>query len=372
MDKYIFGKHKLYEMDCKSKERKWILEIYGKKYIVNEDTYKFIEKYNLEPFDKKTLDETEQLIFSALKNAGYFFDVEKPTCSKDYARLMFKKRLFSAKSLKHLKIFAFLFLKPIVIVILPLILLNIFFTYFNIYYLNNTNGEVASIIVLLLFSTIFHEIGHISASIKYGVIPKWAGVGIYFTSPIAFVDVDDTWKLPQKQRIVVDIGGIYFQLIISCIYALWYIIFKTSSALNAAYLLVVSVIFNLNPFLEYDGYWIFSDLLGVYNLNQHINESIRFLFCKLFYRKKCKQKHNEFDDNKSLLIGIYSLVSVIFFIYFGIALLKSSIISTWKLFKCFSVYNLFMSMVLLYFSVVSIDSLFRMLKDIVFLRQDNA
>ena len=43
MDKYIFGKHKLYEMDCKSKERKWILEIYGKKYVVNEDTYKFIK-----------------------------------------------------------------------------------------------------------------------------------------------------------------------------------------------------------------------------------------------------------------------------------------------------------------------------------------
>ncbi|GHT47130.1 hypothetical protein AGMMS49936_07270 [Endomicrobiia bacterium] len=32
-----------------------------------------------------------------------------------------------------------------------------------------------------------------------------------------FVDVDGTWKLPQKQRVVVDVSGIYFQLIAAAI-----------------------------------------------------------------------------------------------------------------------------------------------------------
>ena len=86
MDKYIFGKHKLYEMDCKSKERKWILEIYGKKYVVNEDTYKFIEKYNLEPFDNQNLEETEQLIFRQvtpdfkISYGGYSFVLNHTCC----------------------------------------------------------------------------------------------------------------------------------------------------------------------------------------------------------------------------------------------------------------------------------------------------
>lgn len=267
MNEYIFGKYNLYEMDCQTLEKKWILEIHNKKYVVNEKVDNFIEKYKVNSFNENNLDEVEQQIFELLKNVGYFSSENKSPRNKDYARLIFKKKIFFAQSLKHLKVFTFLFSKVVMIPILLLILMNIVCVFYSFPHMKKSNGSLVSMLLLLLCSTIFHEIGHISASIRYGIVPRWAGVGIYFTSPVAFVDVDETWKLPQKQRFIVDVGGIYFQLIIVCIYSSIYSIFKKFVFLQAAYLLIISAIFNLNPFLKYDGYWVFSDILGVYNLN---------------------------------------------------------------------------------------------------------
>ena len=104
MKEYKFGKYTLYEMDCKTVDKNWILEINEKKYVVNIDVKNFIDKYlndGLAEDEIDELDEIEKQIFNLLKDVGYFYDDNKNIKKKnnDYARLIFKKRLFSQKGL---------------------------------------------------------------------------------------------------------------------------------------------------------------------------------------------------------------------------------------------------------------------------------
>ncbi|GHT36719.1 hypothetical protein AGMMS49593_02290 [Endomicrobiia bacterium] len=218
-------------------------------------------------------------------------------------------------------------------------------------------------LALLIPCVLFHEIGHICASVKYGIVPKGAGVGIYFTSPIMFVDVDDTWKLPQKQRLVVDVSGIYFQLIAAVVYALIYFFTHQVILLNTAYIVMISAVFNLNPFLKYDGYWVLSDILGVYNLNRRVADSVRLLVYKLF-----GIKHNmllEFSNTKTYIIGLYSILSTAFYMYFSWVLIRKSVTGLYELVNNFGMYKLLINGLFLFFAVTSIISLLKMLKDIV-------
>ncbi|MCU4960956.1 site-2 protease family protein, partial [Bacillus paranthracis] len=81
--------------------------------------------------------------------------------------------------------------------------------------ISNTFGSVYKFtiaILLLLFSIIIHELGHIVAAYRYKIQPKDVGMGLYMMRPVLFVDLSDTWRLPRRQRVVIDLGGIYFEL----------------------------------------------------------------------------------------------------------------------------------------------------------------
>lgn len=369
MKEYKFGKYDLYEMDCKTIDKNWILEINEKKYVVNIDVKNFIDKYlnnGLAENEIDKLDETDKQIFNLLKEVGYFSDDDKNIKKKnnDYARLIFKKRLFSQKSLRHLWPFKIIFSKPAVMLIIPLIIANIIYSCMNKGITNTSN--VFIILILLIIAAVFHEIGHISASIKFGIVPRWAGVGIYFVSPVTFVDVDNTWKLKQRERLIVDIGGIYFQLIIALIYSVIYLIFNKIVFLQVSSLLIISALFNLNPFLKYDGYWILSDILGVYNLNKQLAVSIKILLNNIF--KKEKINNFNYTNFKNYIIGVYSLISMYFYLYFSYRLIYSSVVGIYNIIFKFSFYGLFINFIFLFFAFFSIKSLFNMIKQVIFLK----
>lgn len=354
-------KYEIQEMDSKASKKKWLLCLHNKKYVVNQDVYNFIMSHENTAINHQALTEKEQIVYQLLENVGFFEDAIKETKSKDRARLIFKKVLFKQNSLKHLHIFKFLFSKSFLTIAIPFIIFGVSYTMFENKQLQSSSFWLT--LALLMPCTVFHEIGHISASVKYGVVPKGAGVGIYFTSPIMFVDVDDTWKLPQKQRVVVDVSGIYFQLIAAGVYVLIYLFTHQVILLNVAYVVMISAVFNLNPFLKYDGYWVLSDILGVYNLNRRVSDSVRLLVYKLF-----GIKHNmllEFSNTKTYIIGLYSIFSTAFYAYFSWVLIRKSITGIHEIFNNFSMYKLLINGLFLFFAVTSIISLFKMFKDII-------
>ncbi|MDZ7897175.1 MAG: hypothetical protein U5N85_03990 [Arcicella sp.] len=118
-----------------------------------------------------------------------------------------------------------------------------------------------------IFIILWHEIGHATASVHFGVQPKEIGFGFYFVFPVFFTNVTNIWQLNRISRNVVNFGGIYFQLITNILLVLMLYIGMPKSILFPLILInLISIITSLNPFFKYDGYWIFSDYFSVPNL----------------------------------------------------------------------------------------------------------
>lgn len=118
-------------------------------------------------------------------------------------------------------------------------------------------------------TALFHEAGHAAACAWYGVPPGEIGFGLYLIFPSFYTNVTKAWRLSRYQRTVVDVGGIYFQLIL--IAALVPLAHVSGHAGLLSFLILYNlymILHNLNPLFKMDGYWIFSDLAGLPNLHR--------------------------------------------------------------------------------------------------------
>ncbi|MEX6627615.1 zinc metalloprotease [Tenacibaculum salmonis] len=140
------------------------------------------------------------------------------------------------------------------------------------------------IFILGFVSVTFHELGHATATSYFGAKHGGIGGGFYLFSPVYFADVSDIWKLKPSQRIVVNLAGIYFELIISSLYILIGFIWGKEILLITGVLIFTKSLLNLNPFLRSDGYWILSDATNIPNLHK-ISKSLLFSFIASLFKK---------------------------------------------------------------------------------------
>jgi multidrug efflux pump subunit AcrA (membrane-fusion protein) len=111
--------------------------------------------------------------------------------------------------------------------------------------------------------------------------------------PAPYVDASSAWSLPNKwQRILVGAGGMIFELFVAAICAfIWAGTNPNTLTHQLAYntMLIASVstvIFNANPLLRYDGYYILSDWLEIPNLRQKSMEYSFGLIKRHLFRVK--------------------------------------------------------------------------------------
>ncbi len=133
---------------------------------------------------------------------------------------------------------------------------------------------------------ILHEFGHGLTCKHYGGECHGMGVMLLVFSPTLYCDVTDSWLLRNKwHRIAIAAGGMIVEVVISAlaIFVWW---FTTPGLLNHLSLNVFfvstisTVIFNANPLLRYDGYYMLSDWLGVPNLRERSTGQLRDAFAE--------------------------------------------------------------------------------------------
>lgn len=130
------------------------------------------------------------------------------------------------------------------------------------------------LIVVLAVTKILHEFGHGLLCKHFGGECHEMGVMMLVLTPCLYCNVSDSWMLPNKwHRAAIGAGGIYIELILASIATfLWW--FSEPGLLNHLALRVMficsisTVLFNGNPLLRFDGYYILSDLLEIPNLRQ--------------------------------------------------------------------------------------------------------
>ena len=141
---------------------------------------------------------------------------------------------------------------------------------------------------LALIIIFLHELGHAASAHLFGIKTKRIGFGFYLIFPVMFADVTGVWKLSRIKRSIINLGGIYIQLIINL--ALIYWIYHSpdlNTTIVIKYLITVNVamvILNINPFFKFDGYWVYSDLCNLPNLKQQSNAYVTGLLKRIFPR----------------------------------------------------------------------------------------
>lgn len=175
---------------------------------------------------------------------------------------------------------------------------------------------ITAVLGLFVLNSLFHEFGHAAACRYFDAENGDVGFGLYLTFPVFYSNVTSVWKLSRRQRIVVNLGGVYFQSIFLIPFFIVY--FLTGNDLCKLYIYATNMnfIFTLNPFLKFDGYWIMSDILGVPNLRQRSMEYVKALFGKNRRQKIRESFLSGVKPAEKVTAVIYSVVSTGFFLYF--------------------------------------------------------
>jgi putative peptide zinc metalloprotease protein len=146
-------------------------------------------------------------------------------------------------------------------------------------------GTVAYLWAALGIVKVIHEFGHgLSCKAFGGEVHEMGALFLVF-SPCLYCNVSDAWTLPSKwKRIIISFAGIYVELIIAAIATfVWWNTpaqpFINNMSLSLMVVCSVStVVFNANPLMRYDGYYILADWLEIPNLRDRSNRFLQRLF----------------------------------------------------------------------------------------------
>ena len=121
------------------------------------------------------------------------------------------------------------------------------------------------LLILALAALAVHELGHGLAVKHAGRRVHEAGVRLYFGLPAAFVDTTDIWMAPPRQRLLTAFAGPWTGLVLGGLCAVGASLVATSPLgaflFTAAFVFLVDNLFNFNPLLELDGYYMLIDVL---------------------------------------------------------------------------------------------------------------
>ncbi|WP_020599378.1 hypothetical protein [Spirosoma panaciterrae] len=146
-----------------------------------------------------------------------------------------------------------------------------------VYFVSDTNQVIAQtdfiLYLILLYATmLIHELGHIGACAKYGLKHGGVGFGFYFIMPVMYADITEVWLVDRSHRVIANLAGIFNEILYAGALAIVYLITSNDTCLAVALTVFTMVIWEFNPFVRFDGYWVLSDLTNTPNLLQKANE----------------------------------------------------------------------------------------------------
>ena len=137
-----------------------------------------------------------------------------------------------------------------------------------------TLSNVPILWLLLVGLKTFHELGHAYACKRFGGTVPEMGAMIMMGTPCAYVDASSSWSFPNRwHRMTVALAGMYFESMLAMVALMVWLATDTGQLHSAAqYAIVLSTVvtigFNANPLMRYDGYFILSDLVNIPNLHR--------------------------------------------------------------------------------------------------------
>ena len=174
---------------------------------------------------------------------------------------------------------------------------------------------------------LLHEFGHSAVVKKYGGEVHTVGIMFMLLAPLPYMDASASWSFRKKwHRVFVGAGGMLFEFFIAAVaLILWANLgggILKALAYNVFIICSVStVLFNINPLMRFDGYYILTDLLDMPNLQQRSVSHLKYLLERYVFRKYDAENVAE-SWNERFVYTFYGIASAIyrFFLFAGLVI----------------------------------------------------
>jgi len=149
-----------------------------------------------------------------------------------------------------------------------------------------------------------HESAHALAMASFGRKVERAGLKLLFIFPYAFVDTSEAWFEPRRRRIAISAAGPVSDFSVGALFSLCCLLMPDGTVrdifFNLAFAAYVGAFFNLNPFIDRDGYQILVDVLKEPGLRRRAKEQ---------FARKLRGKGDDATD--SPVLARYSIFGLV-------------------------------------------------------------
>ncbi|WP_149498124.1 efflux RND transporter periplasmic adaptor subunit [Roseiconus lacunae] len=178
-----------------------------------------------------------------------------------------------------------------------------------------TGSTISLLGLITVVLKILHELGHGIVCRRYGGRVGSLGILLILFAPLPFVDVSSVWRFRSRwQRVHVALAGMFVELLIASIaIAIWFINDDVTVRYVCSCVVVsaglMTLLFNANPLMRFDGYYALTDALGWTDLYGDGQRLVSEFMQRLFYGEQFPTRHQ--SVLKTAFIAFYGAASMI-------------------------------------------------------------
>ena len=133
-------------------------------------------------------------------------------------------------------------------------------------------GQWLVFLLIWVLMKLIHELGHALAAHRFGVKPGEVGILFLLFTPMAYIDMTGCWKLENRRlRMIISAAGMYVELGVAALAMIAWSWLPTGIFATVCFHIfmagtLTTVLFNANPLMRFDGYFLLSDWVKIPNL----------------------------------------------------------------------------------------------------------
>ncbi len=189
-------------------------------------------------------------------------------------------------------------------------------------------STLATLGLIFIGLRVVHELGHAISCKAFGGRSTEIGViMIAYILPLPYCEASSAWRFPKIwPRVCVSLAGILAETVIAALSAIYWALGSDPLLTSVAYQVMLvsgvsTLVFNLNPLLRYDGYYILSDLTGTPNLTQRSREMLKHLIQKFAFGVKASRGPTIRSVSEGWFLAVFALLAMPYRILVATAIL---------------------------------------------------
>jgi putative peptide zinc metalloprotease protein len=178
-------------------------------------------------------------------------------------------------------------------------------------------GNLPLLYAGMIVIKILHEFGHAMACKRFGGEVHTMGVMLLVFTPIPFMDATSSWSFRNRwHRALVGGAGMFVEIFVAALATFLWAHTGPGTLHSLAYNMmfiasVSTVLFNGNPLLRFDGYYILSDLLDIPNLYTYALRHLRHMVERYIFGYKDSYSPAK-NFREAFWLSIYGISSGIY------------------------------------------------------------